>query len=99
MNLAKKQAKKKERDKKAHKKVLLRREQKQKKEKEINTWNQKERNLQSKQVPIKNDDLYKARQLKDLEIKMQLQHNMKILKALEEESLKEENKLNSTENS
>ena len=82
-NKKQQERKKKERAQKSHEKVVKLREETRAKAKKAKEIHKKDKELRPKQVPIR------ERQRRDAEIMAQLQHNMKILQALEEEYDKE----------
>lgn len=81
--------KKKQREKEVRKKILLRREKIREKAKEIDLQRKEEKETQSKKRPIKNAEFYHHKKVRDIEIRWQLEHNMKILEALNEDYEKE----------
>ena len=81
--IQKKVQKKKEREKNVRKKILLQREDGRKKLKEEKKL-ALENKSKTKLVPITRANLERAQKLRDEEIKLHLEHNMKILQALQD---------------
>jgi hypothetical protein len=77
--------KKKDRERRVKKQLLGRRERLRAEAKEKRECDREERNVRPRQDPIRNEEFRTAQRLRDIEIKMQLEHNMKILQALQEE--------------
>src|SRR5262249_5377917 len=91
----KKFQKKKDRERQSREKILARRQAIREKSSENHRINSEEHQTRTRNKPITNKEFYAARKLRDQEIKLQLEHNMQVLKALEEEyeaELKNENK-------
>ena len=77
--------KKKEREREVRKKILARRANKNAQEKENAKFDAEEKSVRHRQHPIRNEELYAAKRMRDLEIRMQLEHNMELLKGLQAE--------------
>ncbi len=77
--------KKKDREREVRKKILARREAHHRQEKENAKIDAEEKAVRPKQRPITNAEFYQAQKLRDMEIRMQLEHNMKLLEGLQKE--------------
>lgn len=91
----KKSQKKKDRQKEVQKKMLLRRHQQTQEAKERRQLDKEDRATRSKGVPILNSEFKKEKALHNMEIMMQIEKNLEILKQYEEEMAK--NKADSCE--
>lgn len=77
--------KKKDRERENRKKLLARRANENAKRKENAKFDDEEKAVRPRQRPILNEELYAARRMRDLEIKMKLESNMKLLEGLQKE--------------
>ena len=77
--------KKKDREKEVRKKILSKRAAKNAKEKENAKLDSEEKAVRPKQKPILNVEFYAAKQAREMEIRLQLEHNMKLLEGLKQE--------------
>lgn len=77
--------KKKDREREVRKKILSRRERKHAQEKENAKFDAEEKAVAPKQRPIRNDEFRAAQRMRDMEIRMQLEHNLELLKGLQAE--------------
>lgn len=75
----------KDREKNKYKKILKIREATRKTLAEKRKQELESMVFSAKQKPISNEELYKAQAMRELEIRLQLEHNKKILQALEEQ--------------
>jgi len=77
--------KKKEREREVKKKILSRREHKHAAERERARLDAEEKAVRHRQKPIKNEEFYAAKKLRDQEIRLQLEANLKLLQGLQAE--------------
>lgn len=77
--------KKKEREREVRKKKLARHAGVTAHKKENSKFDAEEKAVRPRQHPIRNEELYAARRMRDLEIKMKLEENMRLLEGLQKE--------------
>ena len=77
--------KKKDREREVRKKILNRRERKHAIEKEKAAMDAEEKAVRHKERPIRNEEFYAARKIRDQEIRMKLEDNLKLLEGLQKE--------------
>jgi hypothetical protein len=93
-NTRKQQQKKKDRERAVRKKILARREKIRAEAKERRKLDLEEHESRTRLRPINKEEWAMAQKLHELQVKMQLEHNMEILKGLEQEYMAELKKRN-----